>query len=119
MAHGVGRKCRNLDALGGQLLVLERKASNLCCTDRLQTAQHFTASLPQWHGACAHHRHSIRLARTMGAGMRPTVKSAGWENRIAQLSLIHSCQCMGPCVVSALKSGTTLPRRSTCASQSL
>ena len=32
------------------------------------------------------------------------VKSAGCENRMAQLSLIHSCQCMGPWVVSALKS---------------
>ena len=49
-----------------------------------------------------------------GRGPVLTVKSAGCEKRMAQLSLIHSCQCMGPWVVSALKSGTTLPRRRTC-----
>ena len=51
---------------------------------------------------------------TMEGVQSLTVKSAGWEKRMAQLSLIHSCQCMGPWVVSALKSGTTLPRRRTC-----
>jgi hypothetical protein len=43
------------------------------------------------------------------------VKSAGWEKRMAQLPSIHSWKCIGPCVVSALKSGTTFPRRRTCA----
>ena len=40
------------------------------------------------------------------------VKSAGCEKRMAHLPFFHSWnESMSPCVVSALKSGTTLPRR--------
>src|SRR5690348_6204238 len=40
------------------------------------------------------------------------VKSLGWENRMAQPSPIHSWNLMGPCVVSATKSGAVSLRRS-------
>ena len=40
------------------------------------------------------------------------VKSFGWENSTAQLSPIHSWKWIGPCVVSAVKSGATSFMRS-------
>lgn len=47
------------------------------------------------------------------------MKSAGWLKRMAHLPSIQSCQWISPWVVMAVKSGTMLPRRSTCRQQAV
>ncbi len=50
---------------------------------------------------------SPSLATAPNSVVHTGVKSLGWENRIAQLSPIHSWKRIGPWLVSASKSGTT------------